>query len=257
MKIVGMIFMIALGLLLIFVIVPILKKKTNAIKNLTIRKVADVLKSFNRAGLPEDYMEVVALDGFAKATNLYKTPFTKTEVAFVSAKAVQVSEEKENYKDADGNNCTRVVNKRENIFDMVLGDSLDFVDDSTGESVVLDMKYVHDLEIKNSYNEFKEAGLIELGNFGIQLPINPFGNSILGFELKENTIDNNEHLFIVGAAYKKGEKIHITCPKKSSCKFVVTNKQKEEYVKSAGKSNMALIILGIFLIVTGIVIGII
>ena len=74
--------------------------------------------------------------------------------------------------------------------------------------------------------------------------------------MTEETIEENQNLYVIGEAYKVGNKIHIGKPNDSKKPFIVTTKSEEEIVNNSDQNAKLLLIGGIIAIVIGVIWGI-
>ena len=70
--------------------------------------------------------------------------------------------------------------------------------------------------------------------------------------MTEETIEANQNLYVIGEAFKVGDKIHIGKPQDNSKPFIVTTKSEEDLINKSNQSALFLLIGGIAAIVIGI-----
>lgn len=258
MNIIISIILIIGGLVAIFYIRPKTKNHVTEIKYLQTKKISELKDMFEQMdlnGLGNDYREFVELKGKIVSDHLVETPFSNRQVAYCKSKLAQVTETKEQYRDSNGNLRTRV-NKHENtISEEKSSQEIELLDDSTNESVVLEINGVGcKLDIPKTFDRFEPKG--NLGNYRYfnSFSFNRFGAETLGFKMTEETIDPNQQLYVIGEAFKVGEKIHIGKPQDSKKPFIVTTKSEEDLINSSNQTAMFSLIGGIIAIVVGVVI---
>ena len=109
------------------------------------------------------------------------------------------------------------------------------------------------LDIPKTFDRFEQRG--NLGNYRYfnSFSWNGFGADTLGFKLTEETIEANQNMYIIGEAYKVGNKIHIGKPQDKKKPFIVTTKSEEDIINNSNKSALFLLIGGIAAIAGGII----
>ena len=245
------------GLVAIFYIRPKNQNNITEIKYLQTKKISELKDMFNQMesnGLGNDYREFVELKGNVLSTNLTETPFSNKQVAYCKSKLSQVIEIKEEYRDSNGNMRTRV-NKQENIIsEEKSSQEIELLDDSTNESVVLEINGIGcKLDIPKTFDRFEPKA--NLGNYRYfnTFSFNRFGAETIGFKMTEETIDSNQQLYVIGEAFKVGNKIHIGKPQDTKKPFIVTTKSEEDLVNKSKQTSLFTLIGGIIAIVIGIV----
>ena len=116
MNIIIAIILIVGGLAAIFYIRPKIQAHVTEIKYLQTKKISELRDMFSQMdsnGVGDQYREFVELKGKIVSDNLIDTPFSNRKVAYCKSKLAQVTEEREQYRDSEGNLKTRI-NKHEN-----------------------------------------------------------------------------------------------------------------------------------------------
>ncbi len=245
------------GFVAIFYVRPKTQNNVTEMKFLQTKKINELKDMFDQMdsnGLGNDYREFVELKGNVLSTNLKETPFSNRQVAYCKSRLAQVIEIKEQYRDSNGNMRTRV-NKQENtISEEKSSQEIELLDGSTNESVVLEINGVGcKLDIPKTFDRFEPK--TNLGNYRYfnSFSFNRFGAETIGFKMTEETIDNNQQLYVIGEAFKVGNKIHIGKPQDSKKPFIVTTKSEEDLINKSNQTAMFTLIGGIIAIVVGIV----
>lgn len=245
------------GFVAIFYVRPKTQNNVTEMKFLQTKKINELKDMFDQMdsnGLGNDYREFVELKGNVLSTNLTETPFSNRQVAYCKSRLAQVIEIKEQYRDSNGNMRTRV-NKQENtISEEKSSQEIELLDGSTNESVVLEINGVGcKLDIPKTFDRFEPK--TNLGNYRYfnSFSFNRFGAETIGFKMTEETIDNNQQLYVIGEAFKVGNKIHIGKPQDSKKPFIVTTKSEEDLINKSNQTAMFTLIGGIIAIVVGIV----
>lgn len=257
MEIIIPILLIGGGLGAIFYLYPKTKNNVTEMKFMqtkTISELKDMFKQMDENGLGNNYREFVELKGTVVSDNLVETPFSNRKVAYCESKVTQVTESREQYRDSNGHMQTRV-NKHENtISDEKTSQDISMLDGSTSDSVVLEINGSGcKLDIPKTFDRFEPKG--NLGNYRYfnSFSWNRFGADTLGFKMTEKTIDANQSLYVIGEAFKVGDKIHIGKPQDGKKPFIVTTKSEEDLVNKSNQTAIFSLIGGIVAIIIGIV----
>ena len=70
--------------------------------------------------------------------------------------------------------------------------------------------------------------------------------------MEEKTIEANQNLYVIGEAYKVGDKIHIGNPQDNKKPFIISTKTEDDIVNESNKHGKFLFIGGIIAIVAGL-----
>lgn len=220
----------------------------------TIRELKSMFAQMDENGLGNDYREYVELKGTVLSNNLVEAPFSGKKVVYCDARLAQVTECKEQYRDSNGNWQTRV-NKSENtISSEQSSQNIEMLDDSTSEPVVLEINATGcQLDIPKTFDRFEPKG--NLGNYRYfnSFSWSRFGAETLGFKMTEKTIEANQALYVIGEAFKVGNKLHIGKPQAAKKPFIVTTKSEEDLVNQSKQNEMFALMGGIIAIVIGII----
>ena len=243
------------GLLAIFYFRPKTKNNVTEIKFMktkTISELKDMFNQMDASGLGNDYREFVELKGIVVSDELVETPFSNKKVAYCASKVMQVIQEKEQYRDNEGNLKTRV-NKRENtISNEKSSQDISLKDSSTEESVVLEINGTGcNLDIPRTFDRFEPKANLGSYSFFRTFSLNAYGAETLGFRMVEETINANQNLYVIGEAFRVGDKLHIGKPQDSKKPFIVTTKSEEDLVNSSNQQALFLLIGGIIAIAVG------
>lgn len=110
MSIIIAIILIVGGLATIFYIRPKIQAHVTEIKYLQTKNISELRDMFTQmdsTGVGDQYREFVELKGKIVANNLIETPFSNRKVAYCKSKLAQVTEEREQYRDSEGNLKTK------------------------------------------------------------------------------------------------------------------------------------------------------
>lgn len=248
--------LIAGGLAAIFYFRPKTKNNVTEIKYMqtkTIKELKEMFDQMDSTGVGSDYSEYVELKGTVVSDNLTQTPFSNRQVAYCRSTVSQVTEEREEYTDSEGNRKTRV-NKHENtISDEKSSQDISLTDGSSEDSVVLEINATGcKFDIPKTFDRFEPKTNLGKYSFFNSFSINRFGGETLGFKMTEETIDANQSLYVIGEAFKNGNQIHIGKPRDKKKPFIVTTKSEEDLVNTSNQHALFLLIGGIVAIVCGI-----
>lgn len=245
------------GLVTIFYIRPRTKNHVMEIQFMqtkTIRELKSMFAQMDENGVGNDYREYVELKGTVLSNNLVEAPFSGKKVVYCDAKLAQVTESKEQYRDSNGNWQTRI-NKSENtISSEQSSQDIGMLDDSTSEPVVLEINATGcKLDIPKTFDRFEAKG--NLGNYQYfkSFSWSRFGAETLGFRMTEKTIGANQALYVIGEAFKVGNKIHIGKPQDAKKPFIVTTKSEEDLVNQSKQNEMFALVGGMIAIIIGII----
>lgn len=243
------------GLVAIFYFRPKTKSNVTEIKFMKTKTIAELKEMFSQMdenGLGNDYREFVELKGNVVSDELVDTPFSNKKVAYCSSRVMQVIQEKEQYRDNEGNLKIRV-NKRENtISNEKSSQDISLKDSSTDESVVLEINGTGcNLDIPRTFDRFEPKTNLGSYSFFRSFSLSAYGAETLGFRMTEETISPNQNLYVIGEAFKVGDKLHIGKPQDGKKPFIVTTKSEEDLVNSSNQQALFLLIGGIVAIVAG------
>lgn len=251
------ILLIAGGLVAIFYMRPKLQNNVTEIKYLqtkTISELEDMFKQMNENGLGNEYREFVELKGQVVSNNLVETPFSDRKVAYCKSKLVQVIETKEQYRDSNGTLRTRVDKHENTISEEKSSQDISMIDPSSKDSVVLEINGTGcKLDIPKTFDRFEPKGNLRNYRYFNSFSFNRFGAETIGFKMLEETIDKNQNLYVIGEAFRVGNKIHIGKPQDSKKPFIVTTKSEEDLINNSNQKVIFALIGGIVAIVLGII----
>lgn len=245
------------GLVAIFYIRP--KTKDNVMEmqymqTKTIRELKESFQQMDATGLGNDYREFVELKGTVVSDNLIETPFSNRKVAYCVSELSQVTETQEQYRDSDGHLKTRVDKQENRISNEQSSQDIAMTDDSTNESVVLEINGTGcKLDIPKTFDRFEPKGNLGSYRYFNSFSWSRFGAETLGFRMTEETIDANQSLYVIGEAFKVGNKIHIGKPQDNKKPFIVTTKSEEDMINKSKQNELMALIGGIVVILIGIV----
>lgn len=254
------ILLIAGGAVAIFYLRPKTQNNVTEIKYLqtkTISELKDMFAQMDANGLGNDYREFVELKGTIVSDTLYDTPFSNRKVAYCNSKLSQVTETRQQYRDSNGNMQTRISKHENTISNEKTSQDISMVDSSSNDSVILEINGAGcKLDIPKTFDRFEPKG--NLGNYRYfnSFSWSRFGAETLGFKMTEETIDANQNLYVIGEAFRVGDKLHIGKPQDTKKPFIVTTKSEEDLVNSSNQTALFLLIGGIVAIAVGIIMGI-
>lgn len=250
--------LIAAGLFLIFYQRNKISDTVTEVQFLQTKTIDEVQKMFTTMddmSMGENYREYVELKADVVSNCAVQTPYSQRDVAFYTSTLSQVSEISEQYKDKDG--CMRTkTSKRENkISDAVSSQTIEVTDASSEKSVVVElMASGCDLDIPKTFDKFEpKNNMSRYNGFMSSYRNTAFGSETLGFKMTEKTIELGQKLYILGEAFREGDKIYIGKPQDSKKPFIVSTKSEEDLVNTHKKKAMMTLIGGIALCVLGVV----
>lgn len=251
------IFLIALGFGAIFYLRPKTQDSVTEMKYMKTKTVAELKDMFSQMdsnGLGSEYREYVELKGKVVSDNLVETPFSNRKVAYCQSKLMQVTETREQYRDSNGNIRTRE-NKHENtISDEKTSQEISMVDSSSEESVELEINGTGcKLDIPKTFDRFEPKNNLSNYRYFNSFSWNRYGAETLGFKMTEETIDANQSLYVIGEAFRVGDKIHIGKPQDNKKPFIITTKSEEDMINHSNERALYLLIGGILSIGVGLV----
>ena len=210
--------LIAGGLVCIFYIRPKTQNNITEIKYMQTKKISELLDSFKQMennGLENEYREYVELKGKVFTNNDVITPFSNRKVAYCESELIQVTEVKEQYRDNNGNLMNRVKKVEDKISNEKSSQEITFVDDSTNEEIVLEVNATGcKLDIPKTFDRFEPKNNLSNYRFFNSFSLRNYGAETLGFKMIEKTINLNQNIYVIGEAFKVGDKIHIGKPRR-------------------------------------------
>lgn len=257
MNIVIPILLVVGGLVAILYLYPKSKNSMTEIKFMQTKTISELKSMFNQmdeSGLGNNYREFVELKGTVVSNNLVETPFSNRKVAYCESNVTQVTESREQYRDSNGHMQTKV-NKHENtISDEKTSQDIAMTDNSTNEDIILEINSSGcKFDIPKTFDRFEAKN--NLGNYKYfnSFSWDRYGAETLGFKMTEKTIEANQNLYVIGEAFKVGDKIHIGKPQDRKKPFIVTTKSEEDLINKTNQTSIFLLIGGIAAIIIGIV----
>ena len=109
------------------------------------------------------------------------------------------------------------------------------------------------MQFRYTQNRLESKGNLRKYRYFNSFSIDRFDAETLGFKMIEKTICENQNLYVIGEAFKVGDKIHIGKPQDSKKPFIVTTKSEEDMINKSNQNAMLLLIGGILAILVGIV----
>ena len=251
------ILLVAGGLLAIFYFRPKTQNSITEMKYMqtkTISELKDMFSQMDASGLGNDYREFVELKGTVVSDELIDTPFSNRKVAYCNSRLAQVTESREQYRDSNGNYQTRIRKHENTISNEKTSQVISMKDSSSNEPVVLEINGTGcKLDIPKTFDRFEPKA--NLGNYRYfnTFSWNRFGAETLGFKMTEETIEANQSLYVIGEAFRVGDKIHIGKPQDAKKPFIVTTKSEEDLINNSNQNALFLLIGGIISIVFGVI----
>ena len=226
-------------------------------KYMQTKSIAELKEMFNQMdsnGLGNEYREYVELKGNIVSNELVEAPFSNRKVAYCESTLSQVTEERERYRDSNGNMETRV-NKRESIIsNEKTNQEINMKDNSSDESVVLEINGTGcNFDIPKTFDRFEPKTNLNNYRYFNSFSWNRYGAETIGFKMTEKTINENQNLYVLGEAFRVGDTIHIGKSQDSKKPFIVTTKSEEDFVNKSNQNAMFALIGGIIAIVIGVI----
>lgn len=244
------------GLFAIFYLRPRTQNNVTEIKYMQTKTITELKEMFSQMdanGLGNEYREFVELKGTVVSDNPFETPFSNRQVAYCESKLAQVTETREQYRDSNGNYRTRVRKHENTISNEKSSQDISMVDSSSNEGVVIDINGTGcKLDLTKTFDRFEPKTNLGRYRYFNSFSWNRYGAETLGFKMTEETIELNQSLYVIGEAYRVGDKIHIGKPQDNKKPFIVTTKSEEDLVNKSNQSALFLLIGGIIAIIAGI-----
>jgi hypothetical protein len=244
------------GLFAIFYLRPKTQNSVTEMKFMKTKTITELKEMFSQMdanGLGNDYREFVELKGSIVSENLVETPFSNRKVPYCESKLIQVTETKEQYRDSNGAMRTRVSKHENTISDEKTSQEIYLSDNSSNETVILEINGVGcNLDIQKSFDRFEPKSNLNNYRYFNSFSWNRYGAETLGFKMVEKTIEINQSLYVIGEAFRVGDKIHIGKPQDSKKPFIVTTKSEEDMINKSNQNAKTYLIGGIVAIVIGV-----
>lgn len=219
-----------------------------------ISEIEEMFAQMETNGLADNYREYVELKGKIVTNNLIEAPFSNRKVAYCEAKLNQITETQEQYRDSNGNIRTRINKAEIPISDEKSSQEVYMSDGSTNKPIVLELNSTGcQLDIPKTFDRFENKNNLSHYRYFNTFNWNRFGAETLGFKMTENTIDENQNLYVIGEAYKVGNTLHIGTPQDNKKPFIITTKTEEEMVNNTNKNANFALFGGIIAIIVGII----
>ena len=223
-------------------------------KTKTISELKDMFEQMDSSGLGNEYREFVELKGNIVSDNLVETPFSNRKVPYCESKLIQVTETREQYRDSNGNMQTRVRKHENTISDEKSSQEISMLDNSSSESVVIEINAVGCKDdIQKSFDRFEPKANMRNYRYFNSFSWDRFGAETLGFKMTEKTIEINQSLYVIGEAFRVGNKIHIGKPQDDKKPFIVTTKSEEDLINKSNQNAKIYLIGGIVAIALGVI----
>ncbi len=256
MNIIVALLLIGGGLSAIFYFRPKTQKDVLEIKYMQTKKISELQDMFNQMdsnGLGNDYREFVELKGTVVSDNLLNTPFSNRKVAYCESKLAQVTETLEQYRDSNGYTRTRAKQNETTISHEKSSQEISMIDDSTQTSVVLEINGTGcKLDIPKTFDRFEPKNNLSNYRYFNSFSWNRYGSETLGFKMTEETIEPNQSLYVIGEAFRVGNKIHVGKPQDNNKPFIITTKSEEDLINKSNQKALFMLVGGIFAIVIGL-----
>lgn len=256
MQIIASILLIAGGLWSIFYLRPKTKNHVLEIKSMQTKSISQLLNIFKQMeenGLGDNYREFVELKGKVKSDKLFETPFSNRQVVYCESNLSQVTENKEQYRDNNGNIRTKTTKHENTISNEKTSEEILLDDGSSDKYVVLEINATGcKLDIPKTFDRFEPKN--NLGNYKYfnSFSMSRYNSNTLGFKMTEKTIEKNKNIYVIGEAFKVGNDIHIGKPNDNKKPFIVTTKSEEDLVNNSNQTAMFALIGGVIAIIAGI-----
>lgn len=245
------------GLVAIFYLRPKVQNNVTEIKYMQTKTISELRDMFNQMdtnGLGNEYREFVELKGEVVSDKLIDTPFSNRKVVYCESKLAQVTEIREQYRDSNGNMQTRVKKQEHTISNEKSSQEISIIDNTSNESVILEINGTGcKLDIPKTFDRFEPKDNLEKYRYFNSFSYNRFGAETLGFKMTEETIEENQKLYVIGEAFRVENTIHIGKPQDSKKPFIITTKSEEDLVNSSNQKALFALIGGIIAIVIGII----
>lgn len=245
------------GLVSIFYIRNKITNNVTEIKYMNTKKISELQEMFSQMqenGLDTDYREYVELKGTVAPTNVVETPFSNKKVAYCESKLLQVSEVKETRRNSNGEIVDDTRREENTISDEKSAQEITMIDSSSNEEIVLEINASGcKLDIPKTFDRFEPKNNLMNYRYFNSFSWRNYGSETIGFRMKENTINCNQSLYVIGEAFKVDDKIHIGKPQDSKKPFIVTTKSEEDLINKSKNNAMIALIGGIIAVVAGIV----
>lgn len=244
------------GLGAIFYLRPKTQNDVVEIKYMQTKKISELKDMFSQMdsnGLGNDYREFVELKGTVVSDNLLETPFSNRKVVYCESRLLQVTESREQYRDSNGHMQTRTTKNENTISHEKSSQEISMLDDSTNDSVVLEINGTGcKLDIPKTFDRFEPKNNLSNYRYFNSFSWNRYGSDTLGFKMTEETIEPNQNLYVIGEAFRVGDKIHIGKPQDNKKPFIVTTKSEEDLINSSNQNALFMLIGGIVAIIIGL-----
>ncbi|MFQ7075018.1 MAG: GIDE domain-containing protein, partial [Clostridia bacterium] len=110
-----------------------------------------------------------------------------------------------------------------------------------------------DLDIPKTFDRFEPKNNLSNYRYFNSFSVNRFGAETLGFKMTEETIEENQNLYVIGEAFRVGDTIHIGKPEDKKKPFIVTTKSEEDLINKSNQNAMFSLVGGIVAIIVGII----
>lgn len=251
------IILVAIGCVLIFYLRPKQKNAILEIKYMQTKSIKELLDSFAQMdanGLGDNYREYVELKGYIKTEQLITAPFSNKEVAYCDSSLIQVIQTKEQYRDNNGNIKDKVTKHENVISNEKSSQEIHISDESIEDTVSVEINASGcEVDLPKTFDRFEPKNNLSGYKYFNNFSWNGFGAETIGFKMTEKTINKGQNLYVIGEAFKVGNKIHIGKPMDNKKPFIVTTKSEEDLVNASNRKSSILLIGGIVTIVIGIV----
>lgn len=257
MEIIMPLILIGLGAFAVFYLRPKTQNSVTEMKFMKTKTISELKEMFSQMdanGLGNEYREFVELKGTILSDNLVETPFSGRKVPYCESKLIQVTEVREQYRDSNGAMRTRVRKVENTISNEKTSQEISMIDSSTNEPVEVEINGVGcNADIQNSFDRFEPKNNLRNYRYFNSFSWNRFGAETLGFRMVEKTIEANQNLYVIGEAFKVGDKIHIGKPQDSKKPFIVTTKSEEDLINKSNLNAKIYLFGGIAAIVIGVI----
>lgn len=222
--------------------------------------IADSIDIINTLSATDsNYRHYVELKGNVFTKEKVIAPFTEREVTYYRDTTYAVSEDKETYRDQNGNTRTRTRKREDRLTNEQSPVQVYFRDESYPEGICVDLEsFGGDMELQSGCDRFEadNSDWMRRNSHYSGIWGRGFGSKFLGYRLVEKILMVNQPVYILGELYAYGSGYCVGKARVANKASMFTYKSEDELVannKSAAKSAIIVaavsVVVGICLII--------
>lgn len=201
-----------------------------------------------------NYHHYVELKGVLQSEEPVEAPFTERRVAYYKNRCYSVNEETRTERDSNGNTRTRVVKTENEISNENSSTPVFLTDSSCDTRVYIDLpSFGSDADYQSGCDRFEPENSVWLQRNYSRYQWSHSGARFLGYRLKEEVLNANQPVYVLGEMYRNGDRLYIgkSVVAKKPSKF--SYKSEDQLVNDTKNKKIMSLVLGGGAVLIGII----